>query len=90
MKLNDKVYNVLKWIALIALDAFGNAYEQLANVWNLPYGTEIMRTCSIIAVLIGVLIGISSYKYNKEQKLKELEENLGKQVDVKKIEKEGK
>ena len=65
--LNDKVYNVLKWIALIVLDAFGNAYEQLADVWNLPYGTEVMRTCSILSVLLGALIGISTYNYNKNK-----------------------
>lgn len=65
---NSKVYDVLKWIALIALDAFGNAYEQLSNVWNLPYGTEVMRTCSIFSVLIGALIGISNINYNKKEK----------------------
>lgn len=66
--LNDKIYNILKWLSLIALDLFGNTYEQLADVWNLPFGTEIMRTCSILSVLIGGLIGVSSYKYNKERK----------------------
>lgn len=67
MVLNDKVYNVLKWVALIALDAIGVAYKGLAEVWNLPYGGEIMTTCSILSVLIGTLIGISCYNYNKEK-----------------------
>lgn len=68
MILPDKVYKALKWLALVAINAFGNAYEQLAQVWQLPYGTEIMRTCSIISVLIGVLIGISTLNYNKKEK----------------------
>lgn len=68
MKLNDKIYNVLKWVSLIALDAFGLAYQSLAEVWKLPYGTEIMTTCSIISVLIGALIGVSTYTYNKQNK----------------------
>ena len=67
MKLNDKVYNVLKWVALIALDAVGVAYKGIAEVWKLPYGTEIMTTCSILSVLIGTLIGISTYNYNKNK-----------------------
>ena len=67
-KLKNEIYDVLKWVSLVALDLFGNAYEQLASVWNLPYGTEIMRTCSIISVLIGGLIGISTYNYNKDNK----------------------
>lgn len=62
---NSKLYDALKWIALVALDAFGMAYESLAEVWNLPLGDEIMKTCTIVSVLIGTLIGVSSYKYNK-------------------------
>ena len=73
MKLNDKLYNVLKWVALIALDAIGVAYQSLADVWVLPYGTEVMKTCSIFSVLIGALIGVSSYNYNKD--LREGEED---------------
>ena len=62
---NSKLYDVLKWVALVALDALGIAYESLAEVWNLPLGDEVMKTCTIVSVLIGTLIGISSYKYNK-------------------------
>lgn len=62
---NSKFYDALKWVALVALDAFGIAYESLSQVWNLPYGDEVMKTCTIISVLLGTLIGVSSYKYNK-------------------------
>ena len=60
---NSKLYDVLKWIALVALDALGIAYESLAQVWNLPFGDEVMKTCTIVSVLIGALIGVSSHKY---------------------------
>lgn len=62
---NSKLYDALKWIALVALDALGIAYESLAQVWNLPFGDEVMKTCTIVSVLIGTLIGVSSHKYNK-------------------------
>ena len=62
---NSKLYDALKWIALVALDAVGVAYEELAQVWNLPFGDEVMKTCAIVSVLIGTLIGVSSYKYKK-------------------------
>lgn len=68
MKLNNKVYDVLKYISLIVLDAIGVAYQSLADIWNLPYGTEIMKTCTIISIFIGALIGVSSYNYNKGKK----------------------
>ena len=60
---NSKLYDALKWIALVALDALGIAYESLAQVWNLPFGDEVMKTCTIVSVLIGALIGVSSHKY---------------------------
>lgn len=60
---NSKLYDALKWIALVALDALGIAYESLAQVWNLPFGDEVMKTCTIFSVLIGTLIGVSSHKY---------------------------
>lgn len=65
MKLNNKVYDILKWIALIALDAVGVAYKAIASIWGLPLGDEIMQTCACLSVLIGTLIGISSANYNK-------------------------
>lgn len=62
---NSKLYDALKWVALVGLNALGLAYESLSQVWNLPFGDEVSKTCSILALLIGTLIGVSSYKYNK-------------------------
>lgn len=67
MKLKNKVYDVLKYISLIFLDALGVLYKGLAEVWNLPYETEVMTTCTLISIFIGTLIGISSYNYNKNK-----------------------
>jgi len=77
--MSNKTYDILKWIALVAFDAFGLAYEQLAEVWNLPYGTEVMRTFMIFSALLGTLIGVSSVKYAKKikQEQEEKEEEVG-------------
>lgn len=66
MKLNDKVYNVLKWVALIALPACAVLYFTLAKIWGLPYGAEITATINAVALFIGALIGVSQYNINKE------------------------
>lgn len=66
MKLNDKVYNVLKWIALICLPACAVLYFTLAKIWGLPYGAEITATINAIALFIGSLIGISHISIKKE------------------------
>lgn len=63
--MNNKLYDVLKWLALVALDAVGIFYKTIATIWALPFGDEILSTCAAISVLVGALIGISSAKYNK-------------------------
>ena len=68
MRLNDKVYNVLKWLCLIALPAIAVFYAVIAKIWGLPFVTEIPATINAIAVLIGSLIGISHMTIKKEEK----------------------
>lgn len=66
MKLNDKLYNFLKWTSMIFLRAFGEFYNAMSEIWGLPYGNQILQTCSRLALFIGILIGISTYTYHKE------------------------
>lgn len=68
LKLKDSVYNVLKWIAIIALPTLAVFYAVIAKIWGLPYEAEIPATINAIAVLIGSLIGISQYNIKKEDK----------------------
>lgn len=66
MKLSNKVYDVLKWVALIALDALGIFYSTLSDIWALPFGDEVLKTCAALSLLIGTLIGVSSIKHKRE------------------------
>lgn len=66
MKIPDKMYDVLKWIALIALDAIGVCYKTLAMIWGWPFGEEVLSTCAALSVLIGALIGVSTAQYYKD------------------------
>ena len=65
--LPNKLYDILKWISLIALDAVGVCYKTLATIWGWPYGEQVLATCAAVSLLIGALIGISTAAYNKEQ-----------------------
>lgn len=69
--MHNKLYDVLKWVALIALDAFGLFYSTLCGIWGWPYGDEILKTCAAISVLIGTLIGVSSVSYKKKQSIEQ-------------------
>ena len=65
MKFPNKVYDILKWVALILLPAVGALYFGLSQIWGFPYGEEIVGTISIIDTVLGALLGISTMNYNK-------------------------
>jgi hypothetical protein len=71
MKLSNKTYDVLKFIAQIVLPAIGTLYFALANIWGFPYAEEIVGTITAIDAFLGALLGISTAKYNKEQEEEE-------------------
>lgn len=66
MKMSDKVYDTLKWIAQILLPAVGTLYFALAGIWGFPYGEQIVGTITAIDTFLGVCLGISSSQYRKE------------------------
>ena len=59
----NKVYDILKWIALIVLPALGTLYFALAGIWKLPYGEEVVGTITAIDTFLGALLGISNIQY---------------------------
>lgn len=67
MKLDNKTYDILKWIALIVLPAIATLYNGLANIWGFPYGNEIVCTITAIDTFLGALLGVSTKNYNKDQ-----------------------
>jgi hypothetical protein len=64
--LPNRLYDILSWVALIAMDAIGLFYKTIATVWHLPYGNEILATCTAISLLIGTLIGVSKIDYRNQ------------------------
>ena len=65
--MNNKVYDILKWIALVVLPAIGTLYFALSGIWGLPYGEQIVGTITAIDTFLGALLGISSVNYYKEK-----------------------
>ena len=65
MKMDNKVYDVLKWIAQILLPAIGTLYFALAQIWGFPYAEQVVGTITAIDAFLGVILGISTYQYNK-------------------------
>lgn len=66
MKLSNRTYDILKWIAQILLPALGTLYFALSKIWGLPYSTEVVGTVAAVDTFLGALLGISTAAYNKE------------------------
>lgn len=66
MKLNNKTYDTLKWIAQYFLPAAGTLYFALAGIWGFPYGEQIVGTITAVDTFLGVLLGLSSIQYNNK------------------------
>lgn len=67
MKLSNKVYDVLKWIAMYLLPALGTLYFALAGIWNFPYGEQVVGTITAVDTFLGVMLGISTAQYQKDK-----------------------
>ena len=63
--MSNKVYDLLKWIAMYFLPSLGTLYFALAGIWGLPYGEEIVGTITAIDTFLGVILGISNAQYKK-------------------------
>jgi len=66
MKMSDKTYDILKWIAQILLPALGTFYFALSKIWGFPFATEVVGTIAAIDTFLGAVLGISTMNYNKE------------------------
>lgn len=65
MKLSNKTYDVLKWIALVVLPAIAVFYESIAGIWGLPFAEQIPDTIVVVDLFLGTLLGVSSEAYKK-------------------------
>ena len=63
--MSNKAYDILKYIAQVALPALGTLYFALAEIWGLPFGQQIVGTITAVDACLGALLMISTAVYNK-------------------------
>lgn len=65
--MSNKVYDILKQIAMVWLPALGTLYFALAGIWGLPYAEQIVGTITAIDTFLGAILGISTIQYKKSK-----------------------
>lgn len=75
MKLNNRTYDILKWICVIALPALLTFLATVLPLLGVPVelSQTIVAIGAAVDTLIGALIGVSTYTYNKEKAEEEYE-----------------
>ena len=63
MKLKNRTYNFLKFIALVALPAAATAYFAIAGIWHLAHTDQVIGTISAVDAFLGALLHISTKSY---------------------------
>ena len=63
--MSNKIYDVLKWIALVFIPALITFYGVIGNVLNIPYTEIVLTIMGAFDVFMGSLLGISTAQYNK-------------------------
>lgn len=64
-ELSDKVYNKLKYIVQIILPAIATFIGVIGLSMELPYTDLVVTIFMAVIALLGSVLGISSYNYNK-------------------------
>jgi len=64
--MSNKMYDILKWIALIFMPATIALYAALSGIWGWPYGEQIVGTLSALEIFLGAVLQISNANYKKK------------------------
>lgn len=66
MIIPDKIYNVLKWVLVIAVPTLNVFLTTIFALYHIPHIEIVVGTISAVATFLGALIGVSTKAYNKK------------------------
>ena len=65
--MSNKLYDKLKWAALVVFPALATLFSAVSMVWGIPYGEQITSTIVAIDTALGAILGVSSINYSKRK-----------------------
>lgn len=81
---NKKVYDQVKYIALVVLPAIGALYFALAQIWGLPHGEEVVGSIVALDAFLGVALHFSKddVKYDGTMNVTETDDVITHQLEL--------
>lgn len=66
MILNSKLYDALKWVALVVLPALAVLYLGLGTLWEWERTKEVVGTIALIDTFLGAILQLSSHNFKND------------------------
>lgn len=66
--MSNKVYDVLKIVAIVILPLISAVYVALSKIWGFGFGTEIDQTIQIIIAALNTILGVALVKSSSDYK----------------------
>lgn len=63
--MSDKMYDRMKWVALVLLPALAALYFGLGQIWGFPRIEEVVGSVSVLDAFLGLLLNQSSKTHAK-------------------------
>lgn len=66
MTFNNKLYDFLKFLAMIVLPALSALYLGLGQLWGWPATEQVVATFVLLDTFLGAILQLSSVKYRND------------------------
>lgn len=66
MLIDEKVKEILTWVALVLMPAITTLWLALGPIWHLPYTEQIGATLTAATAFLGAILGVNA-KSNKNK-----------------------
>ena len=66
--MSNQVYDILKYLALVAIPALSTLISAIAVIWQVPHCDQVVATLTAINTFVGALVVYNKSKWDKEHK----------------------
>lgn len=70
--INPKLYDFLKWMALVVLPGFAALYASLGPVWNFSFVPQVVATITAIDTFLGIVLGKAAKNHAQQRTVGEV------------------
>jgi putative effector of murein hydrolase LrgA (UPF0299 family) len=81
--MSNQTYDLLKWLALIAIPAIVALVAALGEIWGIPHSAQVAASISAFAVCLGTCLDKSSKNYAEKKFDDDADEEARDDIEVK-------